>query len=60
MVNVDNITGIASIIATMVVIGIIVIGFCYAVSKGLSSKATITDGNKKIEVQADQNSNLDE
>ncbi len=60
MVNVDNIMGIASIIATMVVIGIIVIGFCYAVSKGLSSKATITDGNKKIEVQADQNSNLDE
>ena len=38
MVNVDNIMGIASIIATMVVIGIIVIGFCYAVSKGLSSK----------------------
>ena len=60
MSNVNDITSIASIIATIVVIGILVIGFCYAVSKGLSSKATITDCNKKIEVQAHQNSNLDE
>ena len=59
MENVNDITSIASIIAKMVVIGTIIIGFCYAVSKGINSRATISDGNKKIEVQA-TNSNSDE
>lgn len=59
MSNVNDITGIALIIAGIVVVAIVGIGFCFAISKGYNSKATVTDGNKKIEVQA-TNSNLDE
>ena len=59
MSNVNDITSIALIIAWIVVVAIVGIGFCFAISKGYNSKATVTDGNKKIEVQA-TNSNLDE
>lgn len=59
MSNVNDITSIALIIARIVVVAIVGIGFCFAISKGYNSKATVTDGNKKIEVQA-TNSNLDE
>ena len=70
MSNVNDITSIALIIAGIVVnpaslearkrlVAIVGIGFCFAISKGYNSKATVTDGNKKIEVQA-TNSNLDE
>lgn len=59
MSNVNDITSIALIIAGIVVVAIVDIGFCFAISKGYNSKATVTDGNKKIEVQA-TNSNLDE
>lgn len=59
MGNLNDILGIALIIAGIVVVAIIVIGFCFAISKGFNSKTTVTDGNKKIEVQA-TNSNLDE
>lgn len=59
MSNVNDITSIALIIAGIVVVAIVVIGFCFAISKGFNSKATVTDGNKKIEVQA-TNSNSDE
>jgi uncharacterized membrane protein YqiK len=59
MSNVNDITSIALIIAGIVVVAIVGIGFCFAISKGYNSKATVTDGNKKIEVHA-TNSNLDE
>ena len=59
MSNVNDITSIALIIAWIVVVAIVGIGFCFAISKGYNSKATVTDGNKKIEVQA-TNFNLDE
>lgn len=59
MSNVNDITSIALIISGIVVVAIVGIGFCFAISKGYNSKATVTDGNKKIEVQA-TNSNLDE
>ncbi len=59
MSNVNDITSIALIIASIVVVAVLVIGFCFAISKGFNSKATVTDGNKKIEVQA-TNSNSDE
>lgn len=59
MSNVNDITSIALIIASIVVVVVLVIGFCFAISKGFNSKATVTDGNKKIEVQA-TNSNSDE
>lgn len=59
MSNLNNILGIALIIAIIVIVAIIAIGFCFAISNGFNSKATVTDGNKKIEVQA-TNSNLDE
>ena len=51
MNNID-ILGIALIIALIVIVSIIAIGYCFSVSKGFGSKATVTDGNKKIEVQA--------
>lgn len=59
MSNVNDITSIALIIASIVVVAVLVIGFCFAISKGFNSKAKVTDGNKKIEVQA-TNSNSDE
>ena len=59
MSNVNDITSIALINASIVVVAVLVIGFCFAISKGFNSKATVTDGNKKIEVQA-TNSNSDE
>ena len=59
MSNVNDITSIALIIASIVVVAVLVIGFCFAISKGFNSKVTVTDGNKKIEVQA-TNSNSDE
>ena len=59
MSNVNDITSIALIIASIVVVAVLVIGFCFAISKVFNSKATVTDGNKKIEVQA-TNSNSDE
>ena len=48
---------IALIIAIIVIASIIAIGYCFSISKGFASKATITDEDKKIEVQA-VNSNL--